>query len=242
MHRIFQKFIDLLSAAEDRAGFSDAMGVTAADLDLSCFAYLRLPRRPYGKPCLITTYPERWTIHYLRSRYERIDPVIAQALQSPEPFQWGTGSSSPSSSPEQQRVLDEAAQFGIRTGFTIPIHDGRGPIAAVTFAASQREAPFEICINSHARVLQLMAMYFHAHVRRKLSDEHTIGGTLLSPREFECLEWATRGKSAWEIGRILGLSRHTVASYLDNAKEKLGVRTIVQAATLLAAAKQDEHN
>ena len=65
---------------------------------------------------------------------------------------------------------------------------------------------------------------------------------LLSPRELECLEWAAQGKSAWEIGRILGISRHTVASYLDNAKEKLGVRTIVQAATRLAAAKIEKHN
>jgi DNA-binding CsgD family transcriptional regulator len=155
--------------------------------------------------------------------------VIAQALKSPEPFQWGTGLPSPFSSPEQQRPLNEAAHFGIRTGFTVPIHDGHGPIAALTFAANQREAPFEICISSHARVLQLMAIFFHAHVCRKLTDEPRIGDILLSPREFECLDWAAQGKSSWEIGCILGISRHTVASYLDSAKEKLGVRTIVQA-------------
>ena len=242
MHRIFQRFIDLLSAAEDAAGFSDAMAVTAAALDLSCFAYLWLPPHLHGKPRLITTYPEQWTSHYLRSRYERIDPVITQALQSPEPFQWGVDLPSPFSSPNQQRLLDEASQFGIRTGFTVPIHDGRGSIAALTFAANQREASFEHCINSHARVLQLMAIYFHAHVRRKLSDENRIGEILLSPREFECLKWAAQGKSSWEIGLILGISRHTVTSYLDSAKEKLGVRTIVQAATRLAAARGDEHN
>ena len=213
------------------------MSVTAAALDLSCFAYLGLPRQPQGKPRLITTYPEEWTAHYLRSRYERIDPVITQALQSPEPFQWGVDLPSSFGSPEQQRLLDEASQFGIRTGFTVPIHDGRGPIAALTFAANQRGASFEICINSHARVLQLMAIYFHAHVRRKLTDEHRIGEVPLSPREFECLKWAAQGKSSWEIGLILGISRHTVTSYLDSAKEKLGVRTIVQAATRLAAAK-----
>lgn len=94
----------------------------------------------------------------------------------------------------------------------------------------------------HARVLQLMAMYFHAHVRRKLSSERKIGCILLSSRELECLEWAAQGKSAWEIGCILGISRHTVADYLGNAKEKLGVRTIVQAAAHLAAAKIQERN
>jgi LuxR family transcriptional regulator, activator of conjugal transfer of Ti plasmids len=87
-----------------------------------------------------------------------------------------------------------------------------------------------------------MAMYFHAYVCRKLTDEQRIGSIPLSPREFECLEWAAQGKSAWEIGRILGISRHTVASYLNHAKQKLGVRTIVQAATRLVAAKAEEHN
>ncbi|KAH2814572.1 hypothetical protein KXV85_004728, partial [Aspergillus fumigatus] len=69
-----------------------------------------------------------------------------------------------------------------------------------------------------------MGMYFHSHVRRKLANEHGVDGIRLSPRELECLEWASQGKSAWEIGRILGISRNTVASYLENAKEKLGVR------------------
>jgi LuxR family transcriptional activator of conjugal transfer of Ti plasmids len=242
MHRIFQTFIDLLSSAEDPTEFSKAMAVTAEALDLSCFAYLALPTRFYAKPRLISTYPDKWTSHYLRNRYERIDPVIAQALQSPEPFQWGIGFPSRFSSLAQQQLLDEASQFGIRFGFTVPIHDGRGPIAALTFAADQHAVPFESCITSHSRVLQLMAMYFHAHVRRKLAAEYRINGVPLSPREFECLEWAAQGKSSWEIGRILGISRHTVASYLDSAKEKLGVRTIVQAATRLAAAKREERN
>ncbi|MFN5037111.1 MULTISPECIES: autoinducer binding domain-containing protein [Pseudomonadota] len=29
-----------------------------------------------------------WTSRYMRSRYELIDPVITQALQTAEPFQW----------------------------------------------------------------------------------------------------------------------------------------------------------
>jgi DNA-binding CsgD family transcriptional regulator len=56
------------------------------------------------------------------------------------------------------------------------------------------------------------------------------------------LEWAARGKSAWEIGCILGISRNTVAFYLEGAKKKLGVRTIVQAVARLAAVKRKEQN
>ncbi|UFX48883.1 LuxR family transcriptional regulator [Bradyrhizobium quebecense] len=240
MYRIFQHFIDQLSDAKVQADFSEAMAVTASALDLSCFAYLALPQRSGGKPRLISTYPERWTSHYIRSRYEQIDPVIVQALQDTEPFRWGNGCPQRYSSRAQRQLFDEAAQFGIRLGFTVPIHDGHGPVAAVTFAADQRDAPFESCIKSNARVLQLMAMFFHSHIRRKLANDLRVDGISLSPRELECLEWAAHGKSAWEIGRILGISHHTAASYLNNAREKLGVRTIIQAVLRVAAAKREQ--
>ena len=67
------------------------MAVTAAALDLSCFAYLALPQKLDGTPRLMSTYPKEWTSHYLRSHYERIDPVIMQALRDTEPFRWGIG-------------------------------------------------------------------------------------------------------------------------------------------------------
>jgi LuxR family transcriptional activator of conjugal transfer of Ti plasmids len=242
MHRIYQRFIDLLSSAEDVKGFSIAMAATAAAMDLSCFAYLALPRKQSREPLLISTYPADWVTHYLNRHYERLDPVIAQAVQNPEPFRWGSGLIARQLSSAQQELFYEASEFGIRFGFTVPIHDGHGPIAALTFATDEKRPRFENCINSHARVLQLMAMYFHAHVRRKLLGDRRTDKAILSPRELECLEWAAEGKSAWEIGRILGISRHTVSSYLDNAKEKLGVRTIVQAVTRLVAAKVEEHN
>lgn len=242
MHRVFQDFIDSLASAHDAASFSEAMSAAANALELSCFAYLALPGRTEGRPLLISTYPMEWTSHYVRSRYELIDPVIVQALQTAEPFQWGVGIQSSRKSPIQRRLLDEAAEFGIRVGFTVPIHDGHGPIAALTFAASEHSLAFENLTNSQARVLQLMAMYFHAHVRRKLAGGHRIAGVPLSPRELQCLEWASQGKSAWEIGCILGISRNTVAYYLENAKKKLSVRTVVQAATILAAARKRKQN
>ncbi len=89
MHRIFQTFIDRLAESTDvgtlRAGTADA----AAALDLNCFAYLSVSSQPHSEPQHITTYPPSWTAHYLRSHYERFDPVIVEALGSPEPFEWG---------------------------------------------------------------------------------------------------------------------------------------------------------
>jgi LuxR family transcriptional activator of conjugal transfer of Ti plasmids len=82
-----------------------------------------------------------------------------------------------------------------------------------------------------------MAIYFHAHARRTFRPERLIDGVSLSPREFECLAWTAQGKSAWEIGRILGISRRTAAFHLNNAKAKLGVRSICQAVAQLIASR-----
>src|ERR1039458_5065331 len=47
--------------------------------------------------------------------------------------------------------------------------------------------------------------------------------------EVETLTWAARGKTFWEIGEILGLSKRTVEFHLENARRKLGVPTRTQA-------------
>lgn len=242
MDRIFQRFVELLSNAADVDAFAHTMAETAAALDLSCFAYLALPQKFDRKPLVVSTYPADWVTHYLHHNYERIDPIIARALQVREPFQWGRDLTPRSLSPRQQHFLCEASEFGIRQGFTVPIHDRSGSTAALTFAANQRLPKFEKCIETNERVLQLMAMSFHTHIRRKLSHTLSVGGAHLSHREFECLQWASQGKSAWEIGQILGISRYTASYYLNNVKQKLGVRTIVQAAMCLADAKRNEED
>ena len=237
MHRIFQTFVEGISSASDSAALRAVIVEAAAALDLSCFAYLSVPRRSGAKPQLISNYPSTWTKHNMENHFERFDPVIVQALGQPNPFQWGLGVESMTLSKSQHELFEEAAKFGIRYGFTIPIHDHRGAVAAVTFAAAERKSRFERSIVAHAEVLQLMAIYFHAHAQRKLTPDRVVNGVLLSPREFECLEWAAQGKSAWEIGGILGISRHTAAFHLENGKTKLGVRTVVQAVACLAASR-----
>lgn len=235
MHRVFQTFIDGLAVSGDAESLRRVLSDAAAALDLTCFAYLSLPSRKGDAPKLISTYPIAWTDHYLRERYERLDPVIAGALATPEPFEWGQDFNWRCLSESQCSFLDEAACFGIRYGFTVPIHDPRGPVAAITFATDERRTKFQHCIEQHRHVLQLMAMYFHARARWALSINRTIDGVALTPREFECLQWAARGKSAWDIGCILNVQRRAAAFHLENAKAKLGVHSICQAVARLAA-------
>lgn len=55
----------------------------------------------------------------------------------------------------------------------------------------------------------------------------------LTAREAQALLWAAEGKTAWEVGRILGVSEATAAAHLTRAAEKLAA---VNRAHLIARA------
>lgn len=48
----------------------------------------------------------------------------------------------------------------------------------------------------------------------------------LSKREQECIYYIVKGNTAAEVGKILHISRRTVESHLQHAKDKLGVRKL----------------
>jgi DNA-binding CsgD family transcriptional regulator len=52
----------------------------------------------------------------------------------------------------------------------------------------------------------------------------------VTERQLECLGWAGEGKTATEIGIILGISARTVEGHLAKVCEALGVRKRIQAA------------
>src|SRR5579871_1058086 len=59
----------------------------------------------------------------------------------------------------------------------------------------------------------------------------------LNDREAETLTWAARGKTSAEIAQIMGLSKRTVDFHIDNAREKLGASTRVEAAIKAATSR-----
>ncbi|WP_353000474.1 autoinducer binding domain-containing protein [Mesorhizobium sp. M0808] len=204
MQDVFHRFVEQLADSADTTDLRNALAEAASSLDLPCFAYLFPSLRPGRKTDLFSNYPQLWTSHYLHRRYEEVDPVIHQARRRQETFSWDAHGGGLGLSTLQRQLLDEATQFGIRCGFTISIHDRRGLFAALTFASDERQPLFFRMIDRYERALQLIAIFFHIHARRKLSDGRVVDGIALSRREIECLKWAARGKSAWDIGHILG--------------------------------------
>lgn len=64
---------------------------------------------------------------------------------------------------------------------------------------------------------------------RLLSEPRSFGPRAITERQLECLAWVQEGKSATDIGLILGLSGRTVEKHLIKLCGHLGVKTRVQA-------------
>lgn len=233
MYNVFRRFVEHLHEGQKADDLRVAMVEAATVFDLPCFAYAYIPSSAKKTVNLISTYSVRWTDHYLSSHYEILDPVISAAYQSVEPFEWGQDAGGFNLNDRQKEFFEEASNFGIRCGFTIPMRDGHGSIAAVTFASSERRSSFIRSIRMNMRTLQLMAASFHHHASRKLWRSRVVNGIELTPREFECLIWAARGKSAWATAEILGISDATVRFHLGHVRAKLDVATTRQAIAAL---------
>jgi DNA-binding CsgD family transcriptional regulator len=60
---------------------------------------------------------------------------------------------------------------------------------------------------------------------KNISFQGKFGETFLSLREWECLLWLAKGKTAKEIAKTLSLSHRTVEDYLANLRHRLGCQS-----------------
>ena len=72
--------------------------------------------------------------------------------------------------------------------------------------------------------LQLFAVYAQDTAMRVLVPERLQPERpKLTPRELDALRWTMEGKTAWELGTILGISERTAVLHVNNAMHKLGL-------------------
>jgi LuxR family quorum sensing-dependent transcriptional regulator len=87
-------------------------------------------------------------------------------------------------------------------------------------------------------LLDVAAAHQCALARRKGAWHHIQAGelpheiALLTSREIEALTWVAHGKSALEIGKILGIAKRTVDEHVQNAARKLHASNRTQAVAI----------
>jgi len=177
-------------------------------------------------------WSREWFTRYESEGHFPHDPCAARSRLSAEPFFWhqllGDGLTA-----RGRLVMDEAAEFGMKDGFCVPIRVPLAGPAVVTAAGDRLEVPpgampliETLCVHIFRKVSGL----------EKKSDKNE--SSPLTPRERELLQWSAQGKTNEDIACILGIATHTVESHQRNIRDKLGAINVVHAVT--KALRRDE--
>jgi DNA-binding CsgD family transcriptional regulator len=86
--------------------------------------------------------------------------------------------------------------------------------------------------------VRAIAMIALEHGRRIAALNVPPRAPSLTARQRECTALVAQGKTDWEIGTIIGISRDTVHEYIETARKKYDVRTRPQ--LVLAAFRNGE--
>ncbi|PCI39363.1 MAG: hypothetical protein COB46_09060 [Rhodospirillaceae bacterium] len=218
-------FIDKLEGIQSVEAGRKLVCATLSDLGFDRFAYLglHLPDTALVKPVLLHSYDQEWQERYTDCDYATVDPVVEKGLASLVPFAWGGNKHRKVMGNSSRKMMDEASEFGIIRGFTVPIHGANGELAALSIALPEKADEARKRISAFRHEIHMIGLYFHAHLGEKIFAEGQKNKLLLSQRESECLLWVAQGKTAWETSEILVISDHSVREYIKSACRKLGV-------------------
>ncbi|MFW2544885.1 helix-turn-helix transcriptional regulator [Primorskyibacter sp. 2E107] len=197
------------------------------DVEYFTLHLFRSGKEANNTPYVRTNYPDGWVAQYLMNDYVKIDPVLAYAKTNTAPFCW----SEMTLGLPQMQMMGKALAAGVgQTGFSVTHMDHVNRRSILSFNA--RTAPggetWKPFIAANEAALRGLSEDLHMKALAEIFSEQE-DLPQLSPRESECLKWTAEGKAHTEIAIILGLSEHTVRSYLKVARIKLDSVSLAQA-------------
>jgi len=179
-----------------------------------------------------STLPKEWVQEYEYNSYFELDPFLADRWTNPTPIIW------------DQRIakvrrniaayLRQAAHYGIYSGAAVYFRDEHYSRTMFGVHSSKQhlsDADLSDWISKLPALL-ILAIEFHAIFRRRLvaaGARPLQPVSPLSPRELQCLSFASRGLTSADMALKLGLSERTINFHFGNILTKLAVANRAEA-------------
>jgi DNA-binding CsgD family transcriptional regulator len=204
-----EEFRDEVVRFTQQLGFETVSAVTMIDHGLGKSELIAVDNTP-------TNYVEP----YVDAASGKRDPVLQHCRRQTVPIIWNQSTYVTHGVGD---LWEQQAQFGYRTGIAMALHlpEGKHFLLGV-----DRDQPLPSDPQELQRVvadLQLFAVHAQeAAMRLLVPPSLQPERPALTPRELEALRWTMEGKTAWEVGAVLGISERTAVLHINNAMHKLG--------------------
>ncbi len=184
------------------------------------------PVKPPPGAVMFCNYPQAYQQWFSENECAQADPAFWYARRANETFHWADLPRRLDLTSKQAAILNEARDFGIADGMTIPL------IVPGAMPASCSLVPgptgFEPLITPD---LYWIANRAHLEACRRLPEWK--GNVRLSNEQRDVMHWVARGKSDTDIGAILGISPRTVGKRIDAVRALYGVADRTQAVMMV---------
>ncbi|MBW9081144.1 transcriptional regulator TraR [Rhizobium pusense] len=221
MQHWLDKLTDLAALRGDETILKDALSNLAEQAGFGGYAYLYI--RPRHTVAASNYHPE-WRTLYFKRKFEAVDPIVNRAKSLKQVFSWSGEQERKRLSKEEREFFDRAADFGIRSGITIPIRAANGSTSMFTLASDATEIQLEREINPVAAA----AAVGQLHTRMSLlpltpTDQYP---DYLDPKEAAYLNWIAVGKTMDEAADLEGVKYNSVKSKIEETRKRLQVHTM----------------
>lgn len=186
--------------------------------------------RPTGCPEFVTVdnTPDAYRAKFESFEWQAGNPVTQHFKRSSRPIIWNQDTYVAAGAGEH---WEEQAACGYRSGIGMALHlpEGRHFFLGVDSDKPLPKNPDRV--TRMVADLQLFTVYAQEAASRVLLPMPAeVEKPVLTPREVEALRWTYEGKTAWEVGKILGITERTAVFHVNNAMHKLGCISKHQAA------------
>lgn len=222
-----EMYLNSLAAAKSGADVFRVLAIAVRELGFEhCSFGVRMPL-PLNDPqfSLQSDYPDLWVKRYVSHNYFAVDPTVRHGLTQSLPLIWQADGQRQST-----EFWEEAAHYGLRHGWCMPVVNRAGTIGLVTMVRSGEPIEEPELTEKGYRMSWLATAVngaMNGYLLKQLIPEYAVGLTM---RERETLTWSAAGKTYAEIGKIMSVDDRTVKFHLVNTMRKLNASNKTEAA------------
>lgn len=220
MQHWLDKLTDLTAIEADQGNLEEALAGLTEQIGFGGYAYLNI--QP-GHVLAISNYHPDWRSLYFERNFSALDPVVKRAKSLKRIFTWAGEQEIPRLSKTERSFYSHAADFGIRSGITIPVRTANGSMSMFTLASDKLAIDLEREIDAVAAATA--AAQLHARIAFMQARPSAENPAYLDPKEASYLKWIAVGKTMEEAADLEGVKYNSVRVKLAETKKRFDVHT-----------------
>ena len=133
----YKDYVNSLNGVSTLPDLQELFYSSIQEIGIDSFFYTRLnPKKEnwlvLDPPFPVMNHPLEWRMRYAMKGYIKRDPVVQYCITNKQPSNWRRVQENPNIDSDQRMIFNEATDYEIRCGLTIPVFDSSDEMGGLT--------------------------------------------------------------------------------------------------------------